>query len=73
VTDRARESDIKIVKAKTRQWLSADDAAVEEGDYVWVPKVTEKPFGYILNVVAQSAAILSAAVSIALLAIQLGK
>lgn len=72
-TDRARESDIKIVKAKTRQWLTADDAKVEEGDYVWVPKEAERPFGYVLGIIAQSAAILTAAVSVALLAIQLGK
>ncbi|MBK7256560.1 MAG: hypothetical protein IPI01_01785 [Ignavibacteriae bacterium] len=61
------------MKAKTRQWLPADEGVVEEGDYVWVPKVTERPFGYYLGVIAQSAAILSAAVSIALLAIQIGK
>ncbi len=73
LTDRARESDIKIVKAKTRQWLSADEGIVEEGDYVWVPKVTEKPFGYFLGIIAQSAAILGAAVSVALLALQLNK
>ena len=73
VTDRARESDIKIVKAKTRQWLSADDSMVEEGDYVWVPKEVDRPFGYVLNVIAQSAAILTAAVSVALLAVQLNK
>lgn len=72
-TDRARESDIKIVKAKTRQWLSADDSIVEEGDYVWVPKEVDRPFGYVLNVIAQSAAILTAAVSVALLAVQLNK
>ncbi len=72
-TDRARESDIKIVKAKTRQWLSADDSMVEEGDYVWVPKEVDRPFGYVLNVIAQSAAILTAAVSVALLAVQLNK
>jgi len=72
-TDRARESDIKIVKAKTRQWLSADDSPVEEGDYVWVPKEVERPFGYVLNVIAQSAAIVTAAVSVVLLGMELGK
>jgi protein involved in polysaccharide export with SLBB domain len=73
VTDRARTGDIKIVKARTRQWISPDGNEIFEGDYVWVPKDPERPFGYILNIVAQSAAVLSAAVSIALLAIQLGK
>jgi len=73
VTDRARTGDIKIVKARTRQWISPDNNEIFEGDYVWVPKEPERPFGYILNIVAQSAAVLSAAVSIALLAIQMGK
>ncbi len=73
VTDRARTGDIKIVKARTRQWISPDGNDIFEGDYVWVPKDPERPFGYILGIVAQSAAVLGAAVSIALLGIQLGK
>jgi len=73
VTDRARDGDVKIVKARTRQWISPEDQEITEGDYVWVPMEPERPFGYVLNIVAQSAAVLSAAVSIALLAIQIGK
>jgi protein involved in polysaccharide export with SLBB domain len=73
VTDRARRGDAKIVKAKTRQWLSPGDTPVEEGDYVWVPKVPDHPFGYYLNIVAQSAVIVSAAVSIVLLVAQINK
>ena len=73
VTDRAREADIKLVKAKTRQWLSPGGLTVEEGDYVWVPKVPERPFGYYLGIVAQSATVLSVAVSVVLLVIQLRK
>jgi polysaccharide export outer membrane protein len=73
VTDRAREGDIKLVKAKTRQWLSPGGVPVEEGDYVWVPKVPERPFGYYLNIIAQSATVLSVAVSVVLLVIQLKK
>ncbi len=68
LTDRAREGDIKIVKAKTRQWLSEDLTTVEEGDYVWVPKEIERPFGYYLGIVAQSAAVISVALSIFILA-----
>jgi protein involved in polysaccharide export with SLBB domain len=73
VTDRAREGDIKLVKAKTRQWLSPGGLTVEEGDYVWIPKVPERPFGYYLGIVAQSATVISVAVSIVLLVIQLKK
>jgi protein involved in polysaccharide export with SLBB domain len=73
LTDRARDGDIKIVKAKTRQWLSEDLTTIEEGDYVWVPKEIERPFGYYLNIVGQTAAIISVGISLALLVIQTKK
>jgi protein involved in polysaccharide export with SLBB domain len=73
LTDRARGGDVKVVKAKTRQWLSPGDTKVEEGDYVWIPKVPERPFGYYLAIIAQSASIVSVAVSIVLLVIQVNK
>ncbi|HTY58814.1 MAG TPA: SLBB domain-containing protein, partial [Bacteroidota bacterium] len=45
-TDRARTGDVKIVKAKTRQWLAPSATTIEGGDYIWVPKEIERPFGY---------------------------
>jgi len=72
-TDRARIGDVKIVKAKTRQWLSPGETNVEEGDYVWVPKEIEHPFSYYMNIVGQTASIISVAVSIVLLVIQVNK
>lgn len=71
LTERARGDDVKIVKARTRQWLSPGETAIEEGDYVWVPKEYERPFGYYLGIVAQSAAIISVAISLVLLVNQL--
>jgi len=73
LTERSRRGDVKVVKAKTRQWLSPEETAVDEGDYVWIPKVPERPFGYYLGIVAQSAVVVSAAVSIVLLIIQMNK
>ena len=72
-TERARTGDLKIVKAKTRQWLSPDETTIEDGDYVWVPKTIEYPFGYYMNVIGQTAAIVGAAVSIVLLVVQVSK
>lgn len=72
-TERARSGDAKIVKAKTRQWLSPSETTVEEGDYVWVPKDPEYPFGYYLNTVAQVAAVLSVALSVVLLTVQISQ
>ena len=67
VTDRAREGDLKIIKAKTRQWLSPKETTVEEGDYVWVPKEPERPFSYYMNIYAQVAAIIGTVATVALL------
>jgi protein involved in polysaccharide export with SLBB domain len=72
-TDNARSSDVMIIKRATRQWLSPGETELEEGDCVWVPKEPERPFTYYLNIVGQTASIISVAVSIVLLTIQAGK
>jgi protein involved in polysaccharide export with SLBB domain len=73
LTDRAREGDLKVVKAKTQQWLAPADTKIEEGDYVWVPMEAQLPFGYYLNIVAQSAVVLTAAITVVLLIVQINK
>lgn len=69
-TDRARGGDVKVVKAKSKQWLSPDETTVEEGDYIWVPKEIERSFAYYMNIIGQTASIVSVGVSIVLLVIQ---
>lgn len=63
-TERARSGDIKIVKARTKQWLAPKETTIEEGDYVWVPKDVERPFLYYSTIVSQVATVISAIVSI---------
>ncbi len=70
-TDRAREGDVRIVKARTRQWLAASETTIEAGDYIWVPRVIERSFGYYMSIVGQTAAIVSVALSIILLTVQI--
>jgi polysaccharide biosynthesis/export protein len=72
-TENARKGDVMIIKRSTRQWLAPGETKIEEGDYVWVPKKIERSFGYYMNIFSQTAAVITAAVSIALLAIQLKK
>jgi polysaccharide biosynthesis/export protein len=72
-TDNARSSDVMIIKSVTRQWLSPSETTIEEGDYIWVPKKISHSFAYYMNVFSQTAAVITAAVSIALLWIQLKK
>jgi protein involved in polysaccharide export with SLBB domain len=69
ITDDAR-SDIKVIKAATRQWLDPEKTTIEEGDYVWVPKEPYRPFSYYLTVYSQVFGIVATVVSLALLATQ---
>ncbi|MCC6396696.1 MAG: SLBB domain-containing protein [Bacteroidetes bacterium] len=73
MTELARKGDLKIVKAKSKQWLSPDETEIEPGDYVWVPREIERSFGYTMGIIGQTASILSVAVSIVLLVIQINK
>jgi protein involved in polysaccharide export with SLBB domain len=72
-TDNARSGDVMIIKRASRQWLSPSETEIEEGDYIWVPKVPDRPFTYYLNIIGQTASIISVAVSIVLITIQLNK
>lgn len=72
-TENARSGDVMIIKRATRQWLSPKETTIEEGDYVWIPKEPQRSFAYYMNIFNQTAAVVTAAVSIALLAIQLRK
>jgi protein involved in polysaccharide export with SLBB domain len=72
-TEQARQGDVKIVKAKTRQWLSPNETTVEEGDYVWVPKEPTYPFAYYMTVFSQAASVLSVVIGIAVVITQLKK
>jgi len=69
----AQDENVQVVKAKNRQWLNPDETVVEEGDYIWVPRDPERPFGYYLGIIAQSATIISVAMSVIILATQAGK
>jgi protein involved in polysaccharide export with SLBB domain len=72
-TDNARTGDVMIIKRSTRQWLAPGETTIEEGDYIWVPKEISHNFAYYMNIFSQTATVITAAVSITLLAIQLRK
>ena len=67
---RAMEGDVRVIKAKTGEWIDADeDVKLQPGDTIWAPE--EPPgekfwvvFTDVLSVVAQVAAILAAAAAI---------
>ena len=72
-THRARTGDVRIVKAKTKQWLSPRQTAIEEGDYIWVPKEPDRTFSYYMTILSQAASVLSVAVGIAVVIVQVTK
>ena len=66
ITGDAR-SDIKVIKAATRQWLEPGKTSIEEGDYVWIPKEPYRSFSYYLTVYSQVFSIVATVVSLAVL------
>jgi len=72
-TDRARTGDVKIIKAKTKQWLDPGDTVIEDGDYIWIPKKIDRPLIYYTTIVSHLATILSAVVGIAIVVATVGK
>jgi polysaccharide export outer membrane protein len=67
---RAVEGDVRVIKAKTGEWIDADDdVELQPGDTIWVPEEPPGPkfwtvFMDALTVVAQVAAILAATAAI---------
>jgi len=72
-TDNARLGDLMIIKRSTRQWLAPDETTIEAGDQVWVPKEPERSFAWYMNIFGQTASVISVAVSVVLLVVQLNK
>jgi polysaccharide export outer membrane protein len=72
-TDRARRADIKIIKARTRQWLDPEMTNLESGDHIWVPREPDRDFAYYMSVLSQAATVLSVVIGIAAIVIQVSK
>ena len=67
---RAQEGDVRVIKAKTGEWLDADDdVLLQPGDTIWAPEEPQgrkfwAVFTEVLSVVAQVAAILAASAAV---------
>jgi protein involved in polysaccharide export with SLBB domain len=72
-TQYAREGDVRIIKANTKQWLDPSETTIEGGDYVWVPKEPYRPFGYYIQVYSQAFGILGTIATLTVLVIQATK
>jgi protein involved in polysaccharide export with SLBB domain len=72
-TDDAEKGDVAVIKWSTRQWFEPGKIQIEEGDYIWVPPVVRRPASYWLAVIGQTTSIISVALSIVILVVQLKK
>ncbi len=54
----AEEGDTRIIKFNSRGWYKPDDAIVETGDFVYVPKQTQRPFEVNVALIAQIAGVI---------------
>ncbi len=72
-SDRASRGDVKVVKSKTKQWLSPGETRIEPGDYIWIPAEPDHPFSYYMTVASQAAAVLSVIIGVAVLVVQVSK
>lgn len=72
-TDDAQQGDVAVIKWTTRQWFEPGKTQIEEGDFIWVPPVVRRPASYWLAIIGQTTSIVSVALSIVLIAIQLKK
>jgi polysaccharide biosynthesis/export protein len=67
---RALEGDVRIIRAKTGEWVDADeDVLLKPGDTIWVPEDPPGPkfwdvFTDVLTIVAQLAAIVAASAAV---------
>ncbi|MFZ1322252.1 MAG: SLBB domain-containing protein [Ignavibacteria bacterium] len=56
----AEEDDTRVIKFNTRNWYEPDEAVIESGDFVYVPKEVNLPFSFTIGLMAQIASVLLA-------------
>lgn len=69
--EEAEAGGARVIKGKTREWLSPSDTTIEPGDYVWVPKDIKYPAGYYWNLISQAASFVSVVLSMTVIILQL--
>ncbi|HKI77533.1 MAG TPA: SLBB domain-containing protein [Ignavibacteriaceae bacterium] len=69
------DEDVMIIKSASREWISVYDenAKIEEGDYLYIPKDPKRSFHYYLSETASYLSIIGSIATIILLLIQINK
>jgi len=71
--DRADESEVRVIKFKSRQWLDPDKAEIQSSDFIYVPKIIKRDFAYDIDLIAKVASVIVSVVTLTLLVIQTQK
>ncbi len=70
-TEYADDSGVRIIKRATQSWLEPEDAAIESGDIIWIPKEPVHDFAYYLSIVRDIGTLLGSMVTIGLIIVQI--
>ncbi len=73
LTEHANGGSVKVIKGRTRQWLSPGDTKLEDGDFIWVPSEPNHPFSYYMTIASQAATVISVMIGIGVLIAQVTK
>jgi protein involved in polysaccharide export with SLBB domain len=68
--ERADESEVRIIKFKTREWLDPDEAVIHSSDFIYVPKVIKRDFAYDIDLISKVASVIVSVITLTLLVIQ---
>jgi polysaccharide biosynthesis/export protein len=68
--ERADESEARIIKFKTREWIDPDEAKIQSNDFVYVPKVIKRDFAYDIDLISKVASVIVSVITLTLLVIQ---
>lgn len=72
-SERADESEVRVIKFKTREWLDPENAKVESNDFIFVPKILKRDFAYDIDLIAKVSSVIVSVITLALLIIQAQK
>ena len=73
VSDAADPSGVQVIKAGTKEWVSAKATAIEPGDRIWVPKKPVREFGFYWAMVRDVFGVITSVATAVILYIQVTK
>jgi protein involved in polysaccharide export with SLBB domain len=72
-SDGAVKSDVKIIKAGSKNWVDPGKTTLENGDTIWVPKETIREFDYWWNLFRDIGSVIISVSTLIVLIVQINK